>query len=164
MAKQFKLNTALSLEYPENIIPIGSCIKRGETFEYSLADFDFNNLLQLSISIGQNGVVNRYNLYNEEGTLDNAHFYQKGDEWYFYLKASETSSFVASGCYVEMLTLEIAETSNNEYGKEQVTIFDPTAFWVFDSLYSSNATGDDGTATQNVITSEVLYCSDNLVC
>lgn len=164
MAKQFKLNTALSLEYPENIIPIGSCIKRGETFEYSLVDFDFNNLTQLSISIGQNGVVNRYDLYNEEGILDNVHFYQKGDEWYFYLKASETSSFVASECYAEMLTLEIAETSNNKYGKEQVTIFDPTAFWVFDSLYSSNVTSEGEAATQNVIVSEVLYCSDNLVC
>jgi len=164
MAKQFKLNTALSLEYPDNIIPIGSCIKRGETFEYSLSDFDFDKLTQLSISVGQNGIVNRYDLYNAEGALDNVHFYQKGDEWYFYLKASETSSFIASEGYEEMVTLEIAETSNNEYGKEQVNIFDPIAFWIFDSLYSSKASAGGGTVTQNAIVSEVLYCSDNLVC
>ena len=161
MTRQFKLNTALSLEYPHNIIPVGSYIKRGETFEYSSSDFDFDKLTQLSISIGQNGIVNRYDLHNAEGTLDNAHFYQKGNEWYFYLKASETTSFTASECYEEMLTLEIVETSNNEYGKEQVSIFDPIAFWVLDSLYSNEVSAKGEITAQNAIVSKVLYGSNN---
>lgn len=158
MTKQFKLNTALSLEYPHNVIPVGAYVKRGETFEYSLSDFDFDKLTQLSIFIGQNGIVNRYDLHTAEGTLDNVHFYQKGDEWYFYLKASETASFMASECYEEMLTLEIAETSNNEYGKEQVSIFDPTAFWVLDSLYSNEVSAEGESTTQGAIVSKV-FCN-----
>ena len=162
MTKQFKLYTALSLDYPDNIISMDSCIKRGETFEYALSDFNFDKLIQLSVSLGQKGRISKYELYNEEKILDEAHFYQKGDAWYFYLSASETLSFVPSECGEGMLLLEITETTVNAYGKECTNIFDPEAFWVLNSLYSNASS--EGNAAQALLVSEILYCSDKVTC
>lgn len=162
MAKQFKLNTALSLEYPCNIISASSYIKRGETFDYSLSGIDFENLAQLVVSLGQNGRALRFNLKDAEGNLDTTHFYQKDSDWYFYLKASETALFNASNCFNEMLILEVAKTFTDEYGKERVDILEPESFWVLNSLYSQGFT--ETPSSQAAIVSEVLYCSETLYC